>query len=223
MRCSCQNGAAEQPPLRVTLGKCGDPGTHQGHFQRTGQPGGDPGPVVRAGVGGQDGRPFRAVPGNGSAPARRPGRRRNPPPALPRHPWVFPALRQGPQMVLQIRQLQVRCRDGLVKVVHQVRFRHGRQLVQGSVVQAGVMAPVELLAGVGCAAQFLQSLVLVGSDPGGAPAVPSPPRGAQEQHPGDESDVHGAGGLSGFRPGPAARRHAPRWPRVFPAGEAGAA
>lgn len=107
-------------------------------------------------------------------------------------------------MVLQVSKPQIGRGECLVEVLHQLRFGHGRQLVEGSIMQSGVMAPVELRAGVGRGAQFLQGVVLVRGDPGGVPFVPSPPCGPQKEHPGDDADVHG-GGLPvpcrGQRPG----------------------
>ena len=93
-------------------------------------------------------------------------------------------------MVLQFRKPQAWRSDGLVEVLHEIGFRHRRQLVQRSIVQACVVAAVELRAGVGRVAQLLQGLVLMACDPGEVPAFPLPPCGPQEQHPGDEAQVH---------------------------------
>jgi hypothetical protein len=62
-------------------------------------------------------------------------------------------------MLLHVRQLQVRCGDGLVEVAHEVCFGHGRQLVKGCLLQPGMMTPVELRTRIGRAAQFLQCAV----------------------------------------------------------------
>ncbi|UVJ41257.1 Hsp20/alpha crystallin family protein [Arthrobacter sp. CJ23] len=57
----------------------GNAGAHQGHLQGPGHACGDSGPVIGAGVGGQDGGPFGAVPGEGSASAGRACGRGRPP------------------------------------------------------------------------------------------------------------------------------------------------
>lgn len=85
-------------------------------------------------------------------------------------------------MLLQLRQSQAWGGNGLVKVLHQVRFGDRRQLIQRSIMQARVVAPVELRTGVGGPAQYVQGVVLMGCNPGGVPAVPFPPCAPQALH-----------------------------------------